>query len=240
MSVDSTRLTTIVFDVDGTLYRQGPLRRVMLLKLLGHVISSPGASVDTLRALRAYRRAQEVLRSREVEGAIAAAQLRLASKDSGLPEQAVGTIVARWMDREPLARLEALVQPALRTLLGTARRRGLRLGVLSDYPAAAKLDAMRLTEFFDVIITAQDATVNRFKPHPAGLLQALTRLGAEPNQALYVGDRDDVDGAAARAAGVPCIIVGERRVPNVAGSTTVGDYEELHAMLFPTKSEQSS
>jgi HAD superfamily hydrolase (TIGR01509 family) len=142
------------------------------------------------------------------------------------------------MEKEPLALLQRFVDPALRAFLRAARTRGVRLGVFSDYPAATKLHAMGLTEFFDVVVAAQDAGVNRFKPHPSGLLEALRRLDAAPDRALYVGDRHEVDGAAARAAGVPCIIVGRRPRPVASeGWIAVSDYAALHAMLFPSASE---
>jgi FMN phosphatase YigB (HAD superfamily) len=241
VNVDPSRLTTIVFDVDGTLYRQSPVRRAMLFRLVAAALASPGSGVAAFRALRAYRRAQEMLRGTQVEGALAEAQLRLACEHSGQTEDVVAQIVARWMEREPLVLLERFVEPALRTFLATARTRGLRLGVLSDYPAAAKLAAMGLAEFFDVVVTAQDAEVNRFKPHPGGLVEALRRLGAVPAEALYVGDRHDVDGAVARAAGVPCVIVGRRsgRIAEGAANTEgtpISDYSELHAMLFSEES----
>ena len=230
-----TELAAIVFDVDGTLYRQAPLRRAMMLRLLGDALLKPHRAVATFRALSAYRHAQELLREAPIVGELAAAQMRLACERSGQTESVLAPIVARWMDREPLALLERFVEPALRTLLGSARNRGLRLGVLSDYPADAKLEAMRLTEFFDVVVSAQDAAVNRFKPDPSGLVETLRRLGVAPSQALYVGDRHDVDGPAARAAGVRCVIVGDRRpsTPDASGHwTSVADYHELYAKLF--------
>jgi FMN phosphatase YigB (HAD superfamily) len=232
--LDPRRLTTIVFDVDGTLYRQSPLRRAMLFRLLKEVILNPISAIGTLRVLSAYRHAQEQLREVEVQGALAAAQLRLACERSGRTEAVVTRIVSRWMDQEPLPLLNRFVEPALRTLLHAARQRGLRLGVLSDYPATAKLKAMRLTEFFEVVVSAQDSQVNRFKPNPSGLVEAFRRLGANPREALYVGDRHDVDAPVARALGVPCVIVGRRgKRKDSAGWIPVSDYADLHAMLFP-------
>jgi HAD superfamily hydrolase (TIGR01549 family) len=239
MNVDSARLSTILFDVDGTLYRQGPLRRAMLVRLLKGVVARPGSALATFRALRAYRQAQESLRRTPKNGPLAAAQLRLASEQSGMTEDVVARIVVRWMEEEPLPLLGRFVEPALRELLSTARQRGLLLGVVSDYPAAAKLDAMQLTEFFTVVVTAQDAAVNRFKPDPSGLIEAMRQLGAAPDRALYVGDREDVDGGAARAAGIPCIILGRNRDPTASSEhTSVSDYSELHAMLFPSPNER--
>jgi putative hydrolase of the HAD superfamily len=234
VKLDPSRLTAIVFDVDGTLYRQAALRRQMLLMLLREAIVHPGSGMSTFRSLKAYRRAQELLRETDVNEPLSAAHLRLACKHSGQTEEVVARAVARWMDREPLPLLERLVEPALRRLLEAARGRGLRLGVFSDYPATAKLEAMRLTEFFSAIVSAQDPSVNRFKPHPSGLAETLRRLDAPPQRALYVGDRHDVDAPAARAAGVSCIIIGRGSRPPRSGDwTAVSDYAELHTMLFP-------
>jgi FMN phosphatase YigB (HAD superfamily) len=234
MTLDPSRVKTMVFDVDGTLYRQGGLRRAMLLKLLVHAASDPRMGVTTFRALRAYRHAQELLRDGPVEGDLAAAQLRLACERSGHAKETVEAIVARWMHEEPLPLLERFVEPALRTLLESARDRGIRLGVLSDYPAAAKLRAMNLDQFFDVVVTAQDPAVNRFKPHPSGLVEALRQLGGRADEALYIGDRRDVDGPVAAAVGASCVIVGEPRGRSASTAYILAsDFLELHSMLFP-------
>ena len=176
-------LTTLVFDVDGTLYKQSGLRRAMLLRLLAHAVTNPAGpagGLATFRALRAYRRAQESLRGADIDGALADAQIRLACERSGQTRHALAAIVNRWINREPLALLDRFVMPGLRTLLGAAKDRGLRMGVLSDYPASAKLEAMRLAQFFDVVVSAQDASVNCFKPDPSGLVEALRRLAPPP------------------------------------------------------------
>jgi HAD superfamily hydrolase (TIGR01509 family) len=234
MNVDPSRLKAIVFDVDGTLYRQAGLRRAMMLRLLLNLPLRPCSALPTFRALQAYRHAQELLRGTEVQGGLAAAQLRLASERCKQPEAVVTQLVDRWMEREPLPLLVRFMDPALRGFLSAARERGIRLGILSDYPAAQKLEAMGLSEFFDVVVAAQDAAVNRFKPHPSGLAEALRRLGAEPTEALYVGDRHEIDGEVARALGVPCVIVGgSSKAPPAVGLTPVSDYEEFHALFFP-------
>jgi FMN phosphatase YigB (HAD superfamily) len=240
LNPDPKRLTTIVFDVDGTLYEQSGLRRAMLLRLLRHVVTRPAEGIAVFRALRAYRHAQELLRGAAVDGTLADAQIRLACERSGQASHAVAAIVDRWMHREPLDLLERFVMPGLRTLLGTAKDRGLRLGVLSDYPAATKLEAMKLAEFFDVVVCAQDAGVNRFKPDPSGLVETLRRLGASPGQALYVGDRLDVDASVASAAGVPCVLVGRRGGSASTDAASIAHYRELHTMLFPAPSEPPS
>lgn len=227
-------MRALVFDVDGTLYPKFPLRRAMLFKLAKEAICRPSSSLPTFRALVAYREAQELLRESQVVGEIGGAQLRLACELSCQSEEFLRSVVARWMEREPLFVLERFVSPTLRALLTAARSRSIRLGVFSDYPAAEKLRAMRLAEFFDVTVTAQDPAVNCFKPNPRGLIETLRRLDSHTNEALYIGDRLEVDGRAAGAAGMRCVLVGGPPRNETADCIYVRDYGALQAMLFST------
>src|ERR1700759_3326602 len=103
---DPSQLKAIVFDVDGTLYRQSGLRRAMAVRLLVHMLLRPWSAFSTYRALKHYRHAQEALRGTELApgsaGGLAAAQLRLACERAKLTEAVVAMHVERWMDREPL------------------------------------------------------------------------------------------------------------------------------------------
>lgn len=233
MRLDPARLKAIIFDVDGTLYRQSRLRRAMLLRLLRVHAAQPRQGLATLRILSAYRRAQEALRGRPVDGDLASAQVRWACERAGVSEEAARLCITRWMEQEPLPLLRRNVAPGLLELLQAARERGLRLGVFSDYPPVAKLDAMGLSDYFDAVVTAQDPAVNAFKPNPCGLVEALRRLGVAPVDALYVGDRAEVDAAAAKAAGVPCAILNRKRRGGPTSTwIEVAHYGELHALLF--------
>ena len=230
--LDPSRIRAVVFDVDGTLYPHRPVRRAMLLRLVLRALTSPRDGYVTARALQAYRRAQEHLRDAAIdEGGVADAQLRLAARHSGVSEAAVSAIVQAWMHEAPLPVLARLIDPELHVLLDALRARGVALGVLSDYPAHAKLEALGLAGRFDVVLSAQDPSVNRFKPHPGGLLEALRRLGVAPQEAVYVGDRHDVDAPTAAAAGVPCVIVRGKGARPGATWTTAADFHGLHTVL---------
>jgi HAD superfamily hydrolase (TIGR01509 family) len=210
--MDPGRLKAIVFDVDGTLYRQQPVRRAMLARLLKAHLGRPLAGLQTLRWLQAYRNAQERLRQAPAAGGgLADRQVRLACESSGAAPTDLRRCVRRWMEEEPLALLRPSLQEGLITLLAAARRRGLRVAACSDYPPAEKLDAMGIAGLFDVVVSAQDPDVQRFKPDPRMLEVALERLGVSKEQALYVGDRPEVDAEAARRAGIACAIVGPLR-----------------------------
>ena len=229
--VNRSQLKAIVFDVDGTLYRQGPLRRAMSLRLLRHGAMRPLQGWRTLRTLSAYRRAQETLRE-DVSGDVEAAQFRIACDKVGGDEQTTRACIDRWMHQEPLPLLRQCRREGLVDFLHACRTRGLRLGALSDYPAASKLEALEISEFFDTILCAQQREIGSFKPHPRGIQIALRRLDVSPDECLYVGDRPEVDFAAAQAAGVPCVIIGDRRNQAAAGYRVVNSYAELQTVLL--------
>lgn len=90
------------------------------------------------------------------------------------------------------------VWPTLETL----RRRGLRLGLLTDNPPASqrqKLDAAGLADGFDAVVYAQDHGAD--KPDPRGFAEAASRLGVAPGRLAMVGDNPYRDVGGALAAG---------------------------------------
>lgn len=50
------------------------------------------------------------------------------------------------------------------------------------------LKALQMDELFEIIITGDD--VNKQKPHPEGVLKALSLLGVRSNESVYVGDSE--------------------------------------------------
>jgi putative hydrolase of the HAD superfamily len=89
-----------------------------------------------------------------------------------------------------------------------------RLGVVTngiDRVQRSRLAASGLAPFFEVVVTSQGS--GYAKPDPRILQTALDALGLPARQAVYVGDDLTVDGATARAAGMPFVWVdqGDRR-----------------------------
>jgi FMN phosphatase YigB (HAD superfamily) len=235
-------LKAIVLDIDGTLYHQGMLRRAMFVHLLRSHVTNPVRGWRTARILQAYRGAQEHLRATNVARDIAMAQVRLAAERTRTDEEAVATCVAHWIEEAPLTMLRRCIRPGLVEFLRACKKRGLRLGALSDYPADAKLQALGVAALFDLALSAQDPQIDVLKPNPRGLLVALDRLGASPPESLYVGDRLDVDGATAEAAGVRCAIVGRRRKTSTSRTSAmyVTGYADLLALLGMSAEEGQS
>jgi len=231
---DFAYLRALIFDVDGTLYRLGPVRRKMFVRLLGATLRNPGEGLKTMRTLRSYRRAHEVLRVGKPQGMdLDQAQRQLAAQWSHTPAAEVDRTVTRWMEEEPLDVIPTQRYDGLVDVLQEARKRGLARAVVSDYPAQRKLAALGLAEYFEHVICAQDASVQNLKPHPRGLEVAMARLGVGPHEVMYVGDRAEVDGACAARAGAHCAILGPAiKLQSPGEWTPVSNYQELASLLW--------
>lgn len=214
----------VVFDVDGTLYRQPPVRRAMVRALALDAASR--FSLRRLLVVRDYRRRREVLADRE--HAFDEARLRRDTAEAlGLDAGEVDRIVTNFIDTRPLPLLRPARVAGVQPLFAALRAAGVTVAALSDYPAAAKLEAMDLRA--DIVVAAAEAGAQ--KPDPRGLAMVLERAGVRPDEALMVGDRADRDGLAAERAGTAFLL----RADGPAGPASVRDFTDprLAALTAP-------
>ena len=85
-------------------------------------------------------------------------------------------------------------------------QQGLKLAVVSNFDQRLEglLEGLGLRPWFSAVVISSRA--GAAKPSPEPLLQALAHLGLGPDQAWHIGDSPE-DAAAARAAGLPCLLV---------------------------------
>jgi HAD superfamily hydrolase (TIGR01549 family) len=202
------RIRAVLFDLDGTLYDQRRMRVLMAAELLTLLLSRPLSAPRRLRALSAYRRAQETLRDKPFSATAPRKQLEVAAEGVNMTPAELERVVKEWMFERPLKYMRYCRAGGLLPLLNHLRDRGIELGVLSDYPAQAKLDALGLANTFSIVLCTSDPEVRALKPNPRGFLRACERWRIEPREVLVVGDRADVDARGAAAAGMPCVIMG--------------------------------
>ena len=92
-------------------------------------------------------------------------------------------------------------------------RRDVKLGIISNVSshevAMGILDNVRLTKYFDAIITS--ATVGIRKPDPGIFRSALMHFEVRPEQAVMVGDSETHDIGGGYAAGLKTVLVDRRQ-----------------------------
>lgn len=202
-----TRYAAWLVDLDGTLYRQTPVKLAMAAELL---LFGWGA----IRTLRSFRHAHEALRDVPADATALALspfqrQLEHAALALGKTPGDVAPVVQQWMFERPLKWVARAKRQALLDALASFRQGGGKTALVSDYPATGKLKALGAFDLFEVVISnGEPGGPSKLKPDPEGYLSAAKRLGVDPARCLVIGDRDDADGAAARSAGMTACIIG--------------------------------
>jgi HAD superfamily hydrolase (TIGR01509 family) len=198
-----TAIRAVVFDLYGTLLH---IRDTAFQRGIVHLVRAPRrAWVEFLRdvlVVTAYP---------DREAFVDAVLERFPAAD---PEAARRRAL-ELLDRE-LASVEA--EPSARTVLGFLRRRGYRLGLLtnSGSPFREPFERAGLAECFDAEVFS--AELGHKKPAAAAYRAALAALEVEPAEALMVGDSLPNDVTAPAALGMPTWrIAGSGRAADVPG-----------------------
>lgn len=186
-------MKAVSFDLDGTLYELAPTKTRMLL-----------ACFPRWRTLRVGRAVREELRGRifpsgaellDEEARVAALRLeRDPASTKALLHELFNVKLARVL-RQTGARRD--VRAVLQQLVDD----GVKIAVISDRGhVLEKLTALGLNDLpWSALLSADDEGV--LKPAPQLFQRAAERCGVDVGDLVHVGDRDDADGAGARAAG---------------------------------------
>lgn len=238
MSILPEGCRLVVFDVDGTLYRQAPVRLRMAAKLAATPAEGPATGglgrLARLRALRLFRELHEDAGQPDraksgasgASGGFDASLFARFAQEANLSEAAARRLVDDWMIERPLPYLAGAVVPGTHAVFSGLRRAGIAIGVWSDYPATAKLSAMGLAA--DHVVCATDADIDTLKPNPKGLRTLAARAGVAPQDVLMVGDRVSRDGAAAAAFGASFLL---RAARGPEGVRRAADFRRFAADL---------
>ena len=201
-SVDpgNQRISAIAFDLDGTLYPNYSL----YIRLIPFLLKEQ-------KYLRAFGKARDRLRQR-------AADRKSNAEDPGEGEfyqrqaQIMGTILKKdpavliekteriiYRGWEPLFRKVKLFPHVKETLLAL-REKGIKLGLLSDFPPEVKIDHLGLSGLWDTMLCSEK--IGQLKPHPKAFLELARTMGFPPQNILYVGNSFSYDVEGAQNAGM--------------------------------------
>jgi putative hydrolase of the HAD superfamily len=190
-------LGAVAFDLDGTLYPDYRLYARLVFFAL-----------KEFRLLRAFGRARHTLHREGGAGEedFYAVQARLMA---ALLKTGAETVRARtekliYRGWEPLFR-KIKLYAHIRETLEALRQGGLKLGLLSDFPPALKLEYLGLDGLFDTVLCSERLGCLKPDKRP---FEALARsLGEDPGRVLYVGNSVPYDILGARGAGMKAALI---------------------------------
>lgn len=193
-------IRAVGFDIDGTLYPNDVLYRKSLLRALRHP-----------RLMYHFGRLRKEIRQvRPIED-FYRLQAELLARSLGVSEER-----ARWLIEERIYRrwekiaAEVPLYARVREVIARLRAENLRLGVLSDFPAGPKLEAIGLGGLWDCELSAEE--VGYLKPNPEPFVSLASCLGVTPEEMVFVGNHESYDVLGAKSVGMKtALIVPERK-----------------------------
>ncbi|MFT8362531.1 MAG: HAD family hydrolase [Sporolactobacillus sp.] len=176
------RLTTVLFDFDGTLANTLPL---------------------TIHGMRDVfeRYDQQTLSAADVIDRFGPTEDGMIANNF-VHQQYVDEAIARYYEIYTQDHIrEVAVNPLINKLLKELRARRFKTGVITgksrrSYEISEQI--LGFESFFDCVITGNDVTEP--KPNPEGILKAMDALHADPQTTIYIGDSNN-DILAGKAAG---------------------------------------
>jgi putative hydrolase of the HAD superfamily len=214
-------IRAVVFDLGHTLWGIGSYGEIeaevypQIAHRLAQELGCPVPEADTLR---------DAVRRRFIRDAVEGLQGKLEQPptsqlmDEALREAGVAAPAALVEEVCELAfgRLtEAhIVDDDTGSILAALRQRGLKLGcitntVLSEARIREALAEQDFLDYFDSVVVSADMGYR--KPHPSLFRRALTDLGVEPEEAVFVGDRMPDDILPSQAAGMRTVLTHQYR-----------------------------
>lgn len=200
----NSTLTTVLFDLDDTLFDHMGTARAALAATAAGRASLRSASVEAL--YQHYSELLEEMHPLVMTGRLpylVARQQRFARLLAPYEPAATAADAAQLAEqhyghyqqlRRPLAGARALLQ---------ALKPAYKIGIVTNNRTAEQQEKLRqldLSHLVDVLLTSEDVGV--LKPDPAIYAQALRRLGATPAETVMVGDNWLADVEGALAAGI--------------------------------------
>ena len=189
-----------VFDLDGTLYDQPKLRRIMAVRLALYYGLHPYLAGEVF-ILQHFRKVKDNWTGSSSEEEI----IDKVAEDTGADVHKVQSIVRKWIYDNPLSALYKTRDAALAAWIEKLRNDGKKVVILSDYPTKDKMEVLRIS--VDRQYGPDDGRIDELKPSPKGLQVIMDDLKIKSDEVLMIGDRMEKDGLCAEAAGVDYIIL---------------------------------
>jgi len=188
-----------------------------------HLAAELGIEPDE-RLVGAVRKEMDYYKDHAHEGTDDAALADLRGRCAELLSRELGREVAV---ETMMASIRFRAYPDAAPALAALRRRGMALVCVSNWDVSLPevLDRCGLGGAFDGVVTSAGSGAR--KPDPAIFAPALELAGCGPDEAMHVGDTPEEDVAAARAAGIRCLLLDR------AGDGDIASLDEIEQHLDP-------
>ena len=190
------KYSAIAFDLDGTLYPD--------IRLFVRLVPFFLKEMNLLRALNEAR--MHLRNTGAYEGDFYETQARLMGEILNQSPERVKEKTERLIYRgwEPFFK-EIKLFPHVRETLDCFRQKGIKMGLLSDFPPEKKLENLRIAGYWDAVVCSEKT--GRLKPDTLPFIELAGEMGAAPEEILYVGNSVRYDVMGARKTGMKTALI---------------------------------
>lgn len=183
------KFTTVLFDLDDTLLDGRKTAEIFTHKVINHY-KNILELIDTESFISALLDENRTL-YKERERLFVKLYTRLPWKEK--PD--VTELLALWRDEYPASSVPA---DGLYATLGYITKKGIKTALVTNGPTVFqknKLETLKISDSFDAVVISEEVGLN--KPDSAIFELALAKVGAKPDEAIFVGDNpvNDIFGA---------------------------------------------
>lgn len=208
-NIDWSKIKLVIFDVDGTLYDQGKLRKFIIFELFSYYILRPWKILDLIIIYK-FRKFREDLSQQNAKH-LEALQYSGAAKSLFTSSERVKKVILEWLYNRPLKYLKECRYEGVLDFINNLEKRGILIAYFSDYPLENKLTALELPFSNKNIFYAGSSEIDAFKPNTKGLVYILEKFGLNAESVLLIGDREDKEGIMAKKIGMPYLIINKQQ-----------------------------
>lgn len=196
----------ICFDIDGTLYPKPFMTKAMARIIFYHpVVSRQYKGVRTLFRENQNRFAELGLEDMTFAQREAAMYMKVLGGNKLKLAEARLKLDERYYSRLENEYKKLGKQSATIETLKKIREKGLKTGIISDWPFFNKLEQMGVKDLFDIVLNCDD--IGYLKPDKRCFEAYLKKAGLKAHEVLYVGDSYRKDILGATGAGLDAVLV---------------------------------
>ena len=187
MKISLDEYSTVIFDVDGTLYYISPVKFLIGIDMIVYLILHP-SFINDMRIINEFRR---IRKENSWKRESLQKQIQTVARKHDLTYDSCYKLISRWMFERPSKYVYLFRNKAVTRLFHRCRENGINTVIYSDYPPMAKLDALNIHP--DIIFYHGDGRINEMKPSAKAMETIKKRISPYGTAILYIGDGDKTD-----------------------------------------------
>ena len=186
----NSKIEAVIFDVDGTLYPNYKMYLTSTLFFIMHPVLAT-----------AFNRMRRKVRKNKYSGNFKELHIKIFAEEIKKTEQEAADLMEKYIYGQFISMFK-WIKPfkVIKEMIIGLKNKGIKVGIISDFPVGQKLSYLELDSYWDIICSADE--IGALKPRPESFTLVASKLGIVPEKIIYVGNHYHYDIIGANNAGM--------------------------------------